>query len=152
MKEQITQDGYDELVNELENRKTNLRESIANDIELAREQGDLSENAAYKAAMEAKEFNETRIVEIEQMLQNLEVYESNFKNNTVELGESIRLINKSTGAEMVMRLVHGNEANPAEKKISIDSPIGKAVLGKRYGQEVSIDLPSGKQLFEVHKS
>jgi transcription elongation factor GreA len=151
MKEQITKEGYDELITERDNRVSVIREQIANDIELAREQGDLSENAAYKTAIEAKEFNENRIVEIEQMLQNLEVYQANTRNNTIELGEDVVLINKSTNQRLEIKLVHGNEADPSEGKISIDSPIGKAIVGKKYGQDVTIELPNGKQVFEIQK-
>lgn len=152
MKKQITQEGFDDLMNELENRKSTIRTQIANDIELAREQGDLSENAAYKSAMEAKEFNENRISELESTIKNLEVYEGNEKNNAVELGESIILTNRQTGVEMKFHLVSGSEANPQEKKISVDSPIGKAVVGKKYGSEVKVELPTGTQIFIVKKA
>lgn len=147
----ITKQGLDDLVAELEERKIKDRDSIANDIDLARQQGDLSENAAYKAAMEAKEFNENRIEELESMIKNAEVTISNPSNMFIEIGEEIILENLKSGAKIKYRLVGASEADPAEKKISIESPIGKAIIGKRYGDKVTITLPSGEAEFKIQK-
>lgn len=151
-KSPITQEGYDKLVAELEERKTTTRDQIANDIEIARSQGDLSENAAYSAAMSAKEFNENRIEELTELIKNSEIIEGSSNNSKVELGEEFKLVDSATKRTMKYRLVGANEANPQEGKISADSPIGSAVVGKKYGETVEIDLPAGKVKFVIQKS
>jgi transcription elongation factor GreA len=151
-KSPITQEGYDKLITELEERKTITREQIANDIETARSQGDLSENAAYSAAMTAKEFNENRIEELVELIKNSEIIEGSTNNNKVELGEEITLTDVNTKRKVTYRLVGANEANPQEGKISADSPIGSAILGKNYGDTVEIELPSGKVKFVIAKA
>ncbi|MBP9758587.1 transcription elongation factor GreA [Candidatus Dojkabacteria bacterium] len=148
----ITQDGYDKLILELEERKTKTRESIANEIENARAQGDLSENAAYTAALNSKEFNETRITEVEELISNSEIIGNNSGNNFVEMGEEFILIQADTNKKLKYKLVGVNEANPQDGKISSDSPIGGAVLGKKYGSDVEISLPSGVIKFKIEKS
>lgn len=153
IKNPITQEGYEKLIKELNERKTDQRDRIANDIETARAQGDLSENAAYSAAMTAKEFNENRITELEDLIANSEVVENNSKNDSVELGEEFVLVPLGNGGKkMQYRLVGANESNPQEGKISADSPIGNAVVGKSYGSEVTINLPSGEIKFKIERS
>lgn len=148
----ITQDGYEKLLNELKERETTTREKIANEIENARAQGDLSENAAYTAAMNSKEFNEARITELKELISDSEIIENNTDNNFVEMGEEFILVQQETNKKLKYKLVGVNEANPQEGKISSDSPIGGAVLGQKYGSEVEINLPSGKIKFKIEKS
>lgn len=148
----LTQEGFDELKEELNERKTTTREKIANDIELAREQGDLSENASYKAAMEDKDFNEIRIEELDRMIGLAEVQVAKPGNNKLDLGESFKLLRTSDKKVVEYKLVGGNEANPQEGKISLDSPIGKAVHGKKFGDIVEIDLPTGSIEFKLEKA
>lgn len=148
----VTHEGYNKLVAELEERKTITREAIANEIEAARAQGDLSENAAYSAAMTSKEFNETRISELEGLIKNSEIIKNNSNDSHLELGEEFILIQSITGDKSVYKLVGANEANPQKGKISVESPIGKAVFGKNYGSEVEIELPSGKIKFTIERN
>ena len=148
----VTAQGLTDLKEELNLRLTATREGIANDIETARKQGDLSENAAYKAAMEDKDFNETRISNLEKMIKKALVKGGDHKNNKVDFGETFKLTNKQTGSGVTYTLVGGTEASPADRKISLDSPIGAAVMGKKYGEEVTISLPAGELEFIVEKA
>lgn len=145
----ITKEGLEELKAELENRKTNIRTKIADDIAKAREQGDLSENAAYSAAMEAKQFNETRIEEIESIIKNSIVKEANTKDKFAGIGEKISIKRESDSTKLTYTLVGENEADPSEGKISIKSPIGNGVSGKKKGDKFTVKLPSGEERFEL---
>lgn len=148
----LTEDGVNKVKDELTERKTIIRKKIADEIELARQQGDLSENAAYHAAMKDKEFNDTRIDQLEDTLKYAVVKKSNPKNKTIDLGENFILENISTKKKVEYKLVGANEANPAERKISINSPIGSKVMGKDYGDKVTVTLPSGEVEFKVLKA
>ncbi|MCA9385783.1 transcription elongation factor GreA [Candidatus Dojkabacteria bacterium] len=148
----LTADGLQELKDELSERVNVTRSKIADDIKLARDQGDLSENAAYKAAMESKDFNENRIDELEKLIKNAVVKKANPKNDKIDLGESVLLVNKDTGKEMKYTIVGSNEADPTKGKISLDSPIGEAVMGKKYGDVVDINLPTGTISFEIKRA
>lgn len=148
-KVQLTKDGLLELEKELEDRKTVIRTEIADEIDKARQQGDLSENAAYKAALEKKEFNDTRIAKLEEMLVNVEIISTSGKSGKIGLGSKVEIENKSTGSKSVYTLVGHNEANPAEGRISSDSPIGVALMDKSKGDTVKVNLPSGEVLYEI---
>ncbi|MBN1331287.1 transcription elongation factor GreA [Candidatus Dojkabacteria bacterium] len=145
----MTQQGLQELKAELEKRKTVTREEIAEKLNAASEQGDLSENAAYKAAMEDKEFNENRIEELEGMIADAVVMKGDSKDSTAGLGEKVVVKRKSDGAKREYILVGESEADPSEFKISVGSPIGQALLGKDIGDSVSVDMPNGTEEFEV---
>lgn len=147
-KQIITQEGYDKIVSEIEDRETVVREKIADEIERAREQGDLSENSAYKAAMEAKELNENQISDLKELLANSEVAKSSAKGK-IGLGASVTLKNKSDGKTIKYTLVGNNEADPTERKISLDSPIGKNITGKDVGDEVNVQTPGGELQFII---
>ncbi|MCA9383513.1 GreA/GreB family elongation factor, partial [Candidatus Dojkabacteria bacterium] len=118
----FTEEGLKNIEEELEDRKTNVRTKIADDIDKAREQGDLSENAAYKAALEAKEFNENRITELEDMLNRATISEKAEKG-LVGIGVKVKLQNLSNNSEYEFDIVGQSEADPVNKKISIESPI-----------------------------
>ena len=147
----MTAEGLAELKAELDERLTETRNKIAEDIELARQQGDLSENAAYKAAMEDKDFNEERIEQLQNLVQHALVKKGSKKNDSVELGEEFVLVNVAADRKTTYKLVGSNEADPAEGKISIESPIGKAVEGKHYDEKIVIKLPSGDVEFVIKK-
>lgn len=147
----LTEEGLNELKLELEERVSSIRTKIANEIELARQQGDLSENAAYKGAMESKEFNEERIDQIKQLISNSIIKKGNSRNNQIDLGEEFKLIDTEKKQEKVFKLVGSNEADPSKNKISIESPIGKAVEGKKFGDTIEIELPSGKVEFVIER-
>lgn len=150
-KVEITPSGLEDLKRELEERKTVTRDKIANDISIARDQGDLSENAAYSAALEAKQFNENRIEEVENLIKNAVVKEINKKDQKAGLGEQVKIVRSNDKKEFIYTLVGENESDPQSGKISIKSPIGKAILGKKVNDEISIELPSGNTSFKILK-
>lgn len=142
---QLTKDGVTELQNELAALKAKLVEVIES-IKTARDQGDLSENAEYHAAKEEQERVDNRISEIEHILANAEVVSKRTKSS-VGIGCSVTL---SKGKKSVTyHIVDSVEADPLEAKISDESPIGKALLGKKVGDKVEIKLPAGAQTYEV---
>ena len=145
-----TQQGYQELVDELYRRTHEEREKIKNDIATARGFGDLSENAEYDAARNDQAKNEARIKELEELIENAVILdESNIDSSVVSLGSTVKVLNKTVKAEFTYALVGSNEANPAEGKISDQSPIGAALIGKRAGDEISVDIPNGTIVMKV---
>ncbi len=148
-REVITQKGLEELKKELEHRKNILREEIAKKLKIASEQGDLSENAAYKSAMEEKEFNENRIEELEKKIANVVVLKGNKKDTKVGLGETVVVKRMSDGVKREYILVGESEADPSQYKISVESPIGKALFGKYKGDRVKASMPNGEEEFEI---
>lgn len=147
-KQIITQEGYDKMVDEITERETVIREKIADDIEHAREQGDLSENSAYKAAMEAKEFNENQISILKENLAKSEVSKTSSKGR-IGLGAKVTLENKTNGNKVEYQLVGNNEADPVERKISLESPIGKVIEGRDVGDIVKVTTPGGEVEFII---
>lgn len=142
---QITNEGKIELEKELEQLK-GRRGDIADKIAEARDYGDLSENAEYDAAREEQGILETRIIEIEDILQNAEII-SGGKKGEVGLGSTVEL---KTGSKTVKYTVVGPvEADPLEGKISNESPIGQALIGKKVGDAVTIKTPKGETEYEV---
>lgn len=143
---QITQSGKDELTAELAELKS-CRGAIADKIAEARDYGDLSENAEYDTAREEQGIVETRIAEIEEILTNAKIIESQKGANVVALGTTVEL---TLDAKTVTYTVVGPvEANPLEGKISNESPIGEALLGKRVGDVVTITTPKGELSYHV---
>lgn len=146
-----TAEGLEDLKKELEDRKTLVREKIANEISKAREQGDLSENASYTNAMEQKDFNENRITQLEKMISNAVVKVKDSSDKKAGIGETVKLKRLGDDKEFSYKLVGENEANPSEGKISIKSPIGSKLLNKKIGDEVEINLPTGVQKYKLLK-
>ena len=145
-----TQQGYQELVDELHYLKHEKREKIKNDIAVARSFGDLSENAEYDEARNEQAKNETRIKELEELLENAVILdENNVDTSVVSLGSTVKIFHAGIGKEFVYDLVGSNESNPAEGKISDQSPIGAALIGKRVGDEVSVEVPNGTFTLKV---
>lgn len=145
-----TQQGYQELVDELYRRTHEEREKIKNDIATARGFGDLSENAEYDAARNDQAKNEARIKELEELIENAVILdESNIDSSVISLGSTVKLLNKTVNAEFTYALVGSNEANPAEGKISDQSPIGAALIGKKAGDEITVEVPNGTLVMQV---
>ena len=145
-----TQQGYQELVDELYRRTHEEREKIKNDIATARGFGDLSENAEYDAARNDQAKNEARIKELEELIENAVILdESNIDSSVISLGSTVKLLNKTVNAEFTYALVGSNEANPAEGKISDQSPIGAALIGKKAGDEIAVEIPNGTIVMKV---
>lgn len=146
----LSEEGLENIKQELEERKTLTRKKIADDIDHARQQGDLSENSAYKAALENKEFNENRITELEDILK-VAIIGENTKKSTVGIGSKVMLKNLTAKQEIEYEIVGEHEANPLEKKISVESPLAQALKGKRKGDKVKLELPAGTTEYEVLK-
>ncbi len=143
----ITEDGLKKIQDELEHRRTIVRQNIANAIKEAKEQGDLSENAEYSEAKHQQAENEARIAELEFMLKESTVVTHDKATDKVQMGSQVKV--KFDGSETEFTIVGSNEANPGEMKISNESPLGKGFLGKKKGDEVEIDTPGGKVKYKI---
>ncbi len=145
-----TQQGYQELVDELYRRTHEEREKIKNDIATARGFGDLSENAEFDAARNDQAKNEARIKELEELIENAVIIdESNIDSSVISLGSTVKVLNKTVNVEFTYALVGSNEANPAEGKISDQSPIGAALINKKAGDEITVEVPNGTLVMKV---
>lgn len=140
----LTPEGLEQLRKELERLKTVERRRIAQQIQLAREKGDLSENAEYKAAKEEQALLEARIRQLEYLLATARVIEpDSVDTSAVRLLCRVRVLNLTINREQEFRLVSEREANPREGKISFRSPIGRALLGRKKGEVVEVEVPAG---------
>ena len=142
----LTQDGVDELQKELDGLK-GRRTEIAENIKSAREQGDLSENAEYHAAKDDHERNESRILELENILGSVEIIKKPKGDSKVQLGSTVKL--SGNGKKKEFSVVGTVEADPLEGKISDESPIGQALLGKKVGDKVEIVTPAETATYKV---
>lgn len=148
MSKLITEEGLKKIKEELENRKTTIRQGIADAIKEAKEQGDLSENAEYSEAKRQQAENEARIAELEFMLKESTVVAYDAKATDVaQIGSKVKV--KFNGQEMEFHIVGSNEASPAEMKISNESPIGKGFIGKKKNDDVQIETPGGKMNYRI---
>lgn len=142
-----TQEGIEKLRNELNERKGELRHSIAAAIKEAKEQGDLSENAEYSDAKSRQNENESRVLELEALLKDAVVSKKHKPSDTVMIGSSLQV--KVAGKEMTFLMVGSNEADPSQGKISIESPLGKEFMNKKAGDKVELVAPAGKIKYEI---
>ena len=146
----LTQEGLDKLRKELDHLKRVERPSISAQIAEARDKGDLSENAEYDAAKEAQGLLELKISKMEATLSEAVVIdESQLDKDKVLILSKVKLKNVSNGMEVEYTLVPENEADLKAKKISVESPIGKGLLGKKKGDVAEIQVPNGIMKFEV---
>ncbi|REL38089.1 transcription elongation factor GreA [Rhodohalobacter sp. SW132] len=151
-KNYLSKEGYERLDNELRDLKTRGRREIAEEIAEARAKGDLSENAEYDAAKEAQGHLESRIAELENTLATSSIIdEKNIDDTKAYLLSTVTILNHNTNKEMQYTLVSKDEADFKAKKISVDSPIGQAILGKEVGDVVEADVPAGKLKLEIKK-
>jgi transcription elongation factor GreA len=138
------------LKDELHEMKTVQRPSISNQIAEARDKGDLSENAEYDAAKEAQGLLEMKISKLETIIANARLIDnSTIDNSKVFILSNVKIKNVANGMEMSYTLVAENEADLKAKKISVDSPIGKGLLGKAVGEIADIQTPNGIVKFEI---
>lgn len=145
-----TKEGLDKLKAELNHLKSVERPSISEQIAEARDKGDLSENAEYDAAKEAQGLLEAKISKLEQVLSNARVLDdSDLDTSKVLILSNVKIKNVDNGMELAYTLVAENEADLKAKKISVDSPIGKGLLGKKVGDIADIQVPNGIMKFEV---
>ncbi len=145
-----TQQGYNELIEELKYLKGEKRDQIKQDLETARSFGDLSENAEYDAARNEQAKVEARIKELEDMIENAVVIdESQLDSSIVSLGSVVKAYDVEFDEEITYNIVGSNEANPLAYKISDQSPIGRAIIGAKAGDEITIDAPGGAMHIKI---
>jgi len=148
----ITRNGYNNLHKELENLKKVVRPQVIKAIEEARAHGDLSENAEYVAAKERQSFIEKKIGEIEQKLANSEIIDSiNLPNGKVGFGSVVTLENLNNGGKVTYQIVGPDESDIPSGKISIASPLGKALIGKELDDDVKVQTPGGAKNYTILK-
>ncbi len=145
----LTKQGYKELEDKLNLLKTVKRQEISQIIAEARAQGDLSENAEYDAAKDEQARIEGEIVEIEAKLRNAKIIEKSGDDTTISLGSEVKILSLKNNKEMVYRIVGTTESDPFNNKISNESPVGKALLGKRLGDVVDVVNPNGTIQFKI---
>ena len=150
MKQMYTKQGYQDLLDELKYLKLTRREEIKEQIAVARGFGDLSENAEYDEARNEQAKVEARIQELEALIENAEIIdETNMDVRSISLGSVVKLFDEDFEEEIVYNIVGSNQADPLEKKISDQSPIGRALMGKKAGDSVSVTAPAGELHFKV---
>ena len=146
----FTEEGLKKLKDELNLLKTKGRAEIASQIAEARDKGDLSENAEYDAAKEAQGLHELKISKLEESISNARVIdESEINTDKVSILSKVKVLNLSFNKEFEYTIVSEEESDLQLGKISVQSPIGKGLLGKKKGEEVSIDVPSGELKFKI---
>ena len=146
----LTYAGLRKLEDELHDLKVVKRKEVAGKIKEAREQGDLSENAEYDAAKDEQRDIEARIEEIEKILKNAEVVvEEEADLDKVSIGCSVKILDCEFDEELEYKIVGSTEANSLKGKISNESPVGKALLGKKVGDTVTVETPAGEFSYKV---
>lgn len=151
---QLTAETHKELSEELENRINVVRLEIAEELNVARELGDLSENHAYQVAMEKREMNENRIVELEGILAVAQVVEDNKSDDIVGLGDTVEIENQEHKTKRIVTIVGSEDsmsANSVEGKISTDSPIGQAIFQAKLGDIVEVKLKDRGVKYKILK-
>lgn len=140
----LTAEGKEEMENHLEYLKTVARKEIAEQIKVAREFGDLSENAEYDEAKNEQSRIEGEIAELEKKLRNVTIIDGSALNtDTVSIGSTVSVENLKTGAKAEYTIVGTTEASPQNKRISNESPVGAALLGGKKGETVTVNAPGG---------
>ena len=146
----LTYEGIKKLEAELEELKTTRRNDVAEKLKEARAQGDLSENAEYDEAKNDQAFTEGRIIQLENMLKNAVVVdESEIPKDKVSVGSIVKVMDYEFDEEVEYTIVGSAEADPMNFKISNESPVGSALIGKKVGDVVEVAVPSGVSKFEV---
>ncbi|WP_176085498.1 transcription elongation factor GreA [Martelella sp. HB161492] len=146
----MTRGGAGKLVEELRWRQQEERPRIIQAIAEARAHGDLSENAEYHAAKEAQSYNEGRIGELEDVTARLEIVDpATMSGSKIKFGATVKLVDEETDDEKVYQIVGNFEADVKEGKISISSPIARALIGKEEGDSVEVNAPGGARSYEI---
>ncbi len=152
----ITYEGLKKLEDELQTLKLSSRKEVAQKIKEAREQGDLSENAEYDAAKDEQRDIEARIEEIEKILKNAEVVdEEEVDLDTISIGCRVKILDVEFDEELEYKVVGSTEANSQTGKISNESPVGRAIIGAKIGDEVEVETPVGMlkyRILEIQRS
>ena len=142
----LTPDGLEKLKSELEYLSTEKRREVAARIKEAREFGDISENAEYDDAKNEQAMLESKIAQLEEKLRAATVIDSkDLGTDVVGIGSSVEVMDAQNGRRETYMIVGSSEANPAERKLSNESPVGKALIGRKAGETAVVQLPNGKQ-------
>ena len=144
---QLTKQGLEELKKELEQLVSVKRPKMVERLAYARSQGDLSENSDYANAKEELEFTDGKIEELEEVIATAEVVKSGSNGNGVGVGTKITV--KTNGNKIMFEMVGEWEADPINKKISPESPLGQALFGKKVGDKIEVKAPAGKLTYEI---
>jgi transcription elongation factor GreA len=144
---QITKQGLEILQNELKDLMDNKKSKAIERLQKARNMGDLSENSEYTAAKDGLAMIEDRIQTIESTIKDAEIIEDNHNNNEISLGSQIKV--QTNGEVKQFHIVGEYEADPTTNKLSMTSPIGKALIGKKTGDSVEIEIPAGKTQYKI---
>ncbi|UGY09385.1 MULTISPECIES: transcription elongation factor GreA [unclassified Phyllobacterium] len=146
----MTQAGFDKLKEELRWRQQEERPRIIQAIAEARAHGDLSENAEYHAAKEAQSHNEGRVGELEDYTARAEIIDiSKLSGDKIKFGATIRLVDEDTEEERTYQIVGDQEADPKAGRISVSSPIARALIGKSEGDTIEVNAPGGARSYEI---
>ena len=146
----LTYSGLKQYQEELENLKSVKRKEIADKLKVAREQGDLSENAEYDAAKDEQSDNERRIEELEQLLKNVEVItDDDVESDKVSIGTKVKIRDMEYKEDLEYDIVGTQQADSLAGKISNESPLGMALMGAKKGQTVTVESPSGPIKYKV---
>lgn len=148
----LTRAGYERLIEELEHLKIVKRKEISAAIEHARSLGDLKENAEYHSAKDAMAKNEIRVLELEDKLSRVEIIDdSKIDTDKAYIGAKLKLLDLDTDDEIEYTLVGQEETNAIEGLISVTSPVGKALLGRKEGDIIKVDVPAGTLEYKIIK-
>ena len=148
----MTRSGFARLEDELKRLKGVERPAVIQALEEARAHGDLSENAEYHAAKERQAFIESRVAELHSKVSRAQIIDtSNISGKTVKFGATVTVIDEDDDAEMNFQIVGEDEADIKEKRLSVNSPLARALIGKQVGDEVEVTTPSGGKFFELLK-
>ena len=145
----LTPEGRQKLEQELDYLRNVKRHEVAEAIHSAKEEGDIMENSAYDAAKEQQAFVEGRIMLLEQMLKNATTIDSNRVSDVVGLGCSVKLVERGTKGDEVYQIVGSAEADPTKGRISNESPVGRALMGKKKGDEIVVKIPAGERHLKI---
>lgn len=145
----LTKAGLKNLEQELDNLRTVRRAEVAERLHQATENGELIENAEYEAAKNEQAFVEGRILTVETMLSNAEIIQENGSSDIVNLGSSVVVKEDDSSESETYVIVGAAEASPVEGRISNESPLGQALLGRRVGDEIKVTAPAGELSFQV---
>jgi transcription elongation factor GreA len=148
----MTGDGFQRLEEELRHPKQTERPAVIRQIAEAREHGDLSENAEYHAARERQSFIEGRVAELEDKIARAEIIDvSKLSGKQVKFGATITVVDEDTEEKNSYQIVGPDEADIREKRLSITSPLARAVIGKKVGDTVEVTTPNGSKSYEIVK-
>ncbi len=145
----VTEEGLQKIKDELDHLKVVKRKEVAEALKQAKPFGDLSENSEYDEAKNEQAEVERHIAELEEILENYEIIKDTGKKNKISVGSSVKVFDVEFEEELVYTIVGSTESDPLENKISDESPIGKALLGAKPGDEVQADTPGGALKMKV---